>query len=110
LRQVTDKESFLYATLKGFPVHHSVCPYAPDAMRNRFRDIVLELEGASPGTRFCILNSYDGIRKCMEPQFLPARLVACRSCGEPSISELCEACRLVRSLKKGTGYRVPGTG
>ena len=109
LRQVTDKESFLYATLKGFPVHHSVCPYAGDAMRNRFRNIVLELERASPGTRFCILNSYDGMRKYLEPHFPPARLVICRSCGEPSVSGLCETCRLVKTLKKGTRSPVPGT-
>jgi len=102
LRQVSDKESFLYATLKGYPVHHSVCPYAGDAMRNRFREIVLELERASPGTRFCILNSYDAIRNGLEPMFPPARLVACRNCGEPSVSELCEACRMAGFLKRPT--------
>jgi uncharacterized protein (TIGR00269 family) len=101
LRQVTDKESFLYATLKGFPVHHSVCPYAGDAMRNRFREIVQELERASPGTRFCILNSYDEIKKWLEPHFPPAMLAACRSCGEPSVDEMCEACKLARLLRKG---------
>jgi len=110
LRQLTDKETFLYATLKGFPVHHSVCPYAGDAMRNRFRDIVQGLEMASPGTRFCILNSYDGIRKWLEPHYPPAGLLACVSCGEPSMDGLCEACKLVKLLKRqsGAGSRESG--
>jgi len=103
LRQVTDKESFLYATLKGFPVHHSVCPYAGTAMRNRFRDMVQELERSSPGTRFCILNSYDEIRKWLEPHFPPAGLAPCVKCGEPSMDGLCEACKLVKLLKEAVG-------
>ena len=110
LRLVTDKESFLYATLKGFPLHHSVCPYAGDAMRNRFREIVQELERSSPGTRFCIVNSYDEMRRWLEPHYPPAGLEPCGLCGEPSMDGLCEACKLVESLKKGAGCRVPGSG
>jgi uncharacterized protein (TIGR00269 family) len=108
LRQVTDKEAFLYATLMGYPVHHSVCPYAGGAMRNRFRDIVLELERASPGTRYCILNSYDAMREAIEEKYPPAKLAGCTSCGEPSVDGLCEACRLVQALKKGQGARGEG--
>jgi uncharacterized protein (TIGR00269 family) len=103
LRQVSDKESFLYATLKGYPVHHSVCPYAGRAMRNRFRDIVLELERASPGTRFCILSSHEAIHSGLEEKYPPVSLVKCRSCGEPAVEELCEACALAEKLKGGMG-------
>jgi len=110
LRLVSDKESFLYATLKGYPVHHSVCPYAGAAMRNRFRDMVLELERASPGTRFCILNSYDALRPGLQARYPPADLAGCSGCGEPSAGGLCEACKLVKRLKDGTGDRVQGTG
>jgi uncharacterized protein (TIGR00269 family) len=110
LRQVTDKEAFLYVTLMGYPVHHSVCPYAGGAMRNRFRDIVSELERASPGTRFCILNSHEAMRAALEGRYPLARLAKCPDCGEPSVDGRCEACRLVRSLKPGAGDRVPGAG
>ncbi|MBM4248724.1 MAG: TIGR00269 family protein [Euryarchaeota archaeon] len=110
LRQVTDKESFLYATLMGYPVHHSVCPYAADAMRNRFRELVASLEDSSPGTRFCILNSHDALRPSLEEMFPPARLERCPGCGEPSAEGHCAACRLARALKRGAGCRVPGAG
>jgi uncharacterized protein (TIGR00269 family) len=110
LRQVTDKEAFLYVTLMGYEVHHSVCPYAGGAMRNRFRDIVSGLELASPGTRFCILNSHDALRAALEDKFPPAKLGKCPECGEPSVGGRCEACRLVRSLKPGAGCRAPGAG
>ncbi|MEM2869435.1 MAG: TIGR00269 family protein [Thermoplasmata archaeon] len=103
LRQVTDKESYLYAMLRGYKVHSLTCPYAGDAMRNRFRAVVSELETASPGTRFCILNSYDAIRRALEPLYPPAKLRPCSSCGEPSAGELCEACRLVGFLKGAGG-------
>lgn len=108
LRQVTDKESFLYATLMGYPVHHSVCPYAADAMRNRFRELVSGLESASPGTRFCILNSHEAMRMALEDGYPPASLDRCPECGEPSADGLCEACRLVQALKKGQGARGKG--
>jgi uncharacterized protein (TIGR00269 family) len=103
LRQVTDKEAFLYATLMGYEVHHSVCPHAGGAMRNRFRDIVSGLELASPGTRFCILNSADALRPALEERFPPAKLVKCPECGEPSVEGPCEACRLAKQLKTGKG-------
>jgi uncharacterized protein (TIGR00269 family) len=99
LRQVSDKESFLYSVLMGYEVHHSVCPYAGEAMRNRFRETVLELESVSPGTRFCILNSYDALRPGLESQFPMALLRPCSRCGEPSVKELCETCKLVEFLK-----------
>ncbi len=108
LRQVTDKEAFLYVTLMGYPVHHSSCPYAGGAMRNRFRDVVSELERASPGTRFCILNSHEALRQALDASYPPARLGRCPDCGEPSVEGQCEACRLVRSLKQDAGSRVPG--
>jgi uncharacterized protein (TIGR00269 family) len=101
LREVTDKESFLFAVLTGYTVHHSVCPYAGEAMRNRFRDTVLELERASPGTRFCILNTYDALRPAIEAQFPQASLRPCRKCGEPSVGERCETCKLVEALSSG---------
>jgi uncharacterized protein (TIGR00269 family) len=107
LRQVSDKEAFLYATLLGYEVHHSVCPYAGEAMRNRFRDIVSGLELASPGTRFCILNSADALRPALEERFPPAGLVKCPECGEPSVEGPCEACRLLRSLKPVAVNREP---
>jgi uncharacterized protein (TIGR00269 family) len=107
LRQITDKEAFLYVTLMGFSVHHSVCPYAGGAMRNRFRDIVSELEHASPGTRFCILNSHEAMRAALEDKYPPAGLGKCPDCGEPSVDGRCEACRLARSLK--TGQRAAGS-
>jgi uncharacterized protein (TIGR00269 family) len=107
LRQVSDKEAFLYATLLGYEVHHSVCPYAGEAMRNRFRDIVSGLELASPGTRFCIINSADALKPALEERFPPAGLVECPECGEPSVEGPCEACRLVRSLKPVAVNREP---
>lgn len=113
LRLVTDKEAFLYAALKAYPIHTGTCPYAADAMRNRFRELVFRLEDASPGTRFCVLNSYEAIRQALEPLHPPARLRPCRSCGEPSVGELCEACRLARALKdagEGGGGGGPGAG
>ena len=109
LRQVTDKESYLYSILKGYRVHNRTCPYAGDAMRNRFRELVTSLEAASPGTRFCILSSHDALRRALEPLHPPAGLRPCASCGEPSVGELCEACRLINALKaRGKGQQERG--
>ncbi len=97
LRLIPESESLLYAILEKLEFHDLECPYAPEAMRNAFRDIVARLEDRYPGSRHAIVKSYDEILPGLEDHFPPSRLGRC-SCGEPTTSSTCKACELLESL------------
>jgi uncharacterized protein (TIGR00269 family) len=100
LRVIPEKESYLYAMLKGLGFSDVECPYAPRAERNRYRRIVFDLEDETPGTRHRLLQSYEVMKKVLAKGFRPARLNKCRVCREPTMKDTCEACKLVAEARK----------
>jgi uncharacterized protein (TIGR00269 family) len=99
LRQIPEKETALYAIVSGIKFHDDECPHAERAMRGRYKKVVYDLEQASPGTRYCLLQSYDDLRPVLEKMYKPAKLSPCHSCGEPTVQKYCEACKLVGELQ-----------
>jgi uncharacterized protein (TIGR00269 family) len=97
LRMIPESETTLYAMAKKLRFHDLECPYAPEALRNSYREVIFELENKYPGTRHSIVRSYDEIRPALNCLYPPARLRVCE-CGEPTISGKCKACELVESL------------
>lgn len=100
LRSITEKECTLYAMLRGLDVLEHECPYAVDAHRGVFRDIIMELEEKRPGTRHSILSSYLDIEGCLSELYPPADLQPCERCGEPTSQSICRACQLQEKLKR----------
>lgn len=98
LRTVPEKEVYLYALLKGIPFDDGTCPYAERAMRTKYREVLYNLELAAPGTRHAMLSTYDSLKPSLMGQFPPAKLSECQRCGEPTASELCQACKLLERL------------
>ncbi len=95
LAQVPEREVFLAARLAGIPFDHGECPHAHRAVRNRFREIVWELEETQPGTRQSLLRTHERLVDLLlrtEGSGAPAR---CRACGEPSTGEICRACEFL---------------
>ncbi len=104
LALVPEREVYLYARLKGLPFDHGECPHAARASRNLFREVVWQLEEALPGTRQSLLRTHDRLVERWlrdDGSSTPAR---CRSCGEPSASELCRACEYLQVVH---GVPVP---
>ena len=99
LRQIPEKEVYLYALLRGVDFHESTCPYWEAALRNEYRDIIDSMEARSPGTKHSILSSYDAIRPMLRERYPQSDLERC-SCGEPSPSGRCMACAMLDELKK----------
>ena len=99
LIEVPEKETMLYALLKGFEVYEGACPYSVRAMRGEYRKILFMLEEKHPGTRHAILKSYRSMEDCLAKKFPPAKLQPCRICGEPSSMPICMACQLKEKLK-----------
>lgn len=100
LRTIPEKETTLYAILKGLDVLEDECPYAVRASRGTFRDMVAKLEDEYPGTRHSILNSYLAINGCLREKYPPSKLRPCKRCGEPTSQEICRACMLREKLEK----------
>ncbi len=99
LIEIPEKETTLYALLKGFEIYEGACPYSVRAMRGEYRNILFMLEEKHPGTRHAILKSYRGIEDCLAKKFPPAKLQPCKICGEPSSQPVCMACQLREKLK-----------
>lgn len=97
LRTIPENETTLYAMVKGLEYHDLECPYAPEALRNDYREVLAQLEDKHPGTRHSILRTYDGLLPVLERHFAPASLRTC-DCGEPTVSSKCKACELLGTL------------
>ncbi len=100
LRSITEKECTLYALLRGLDVLEDECPYAVEAHRGLFRDIIMDMEARRPGTRHSILSSYLDIEECLSELYPPAELQPCERCDEPSSQPVCRACQLQDELQR----------
>ncbi|HVM44526.1 MAG TPA: TIGR00269 family protein [Candidatus Thermoplasmatota archaeon] len=95
LRLVPEREVALYAILRGWRYHDGECPYATEATRGRYRDLLLQLEEEQPGTRHALVAGYDRLAPLLVSK---APLRACATCGEPSSGHVCRACQLIESV------------
>ena len=100
LRSIPEKETTLYAYVKGFEISENECPYAIRAMRGIYRDFLAQLEEKHSGSRHSILKSFFEIEDCLHNKFSPANLNPCIKCGEPSSEKICMACQLSEKVKK----------
>ena len=100
---VPEREVYLYARLRGLPFDHGECPHATRASRNLFREVVWQLEEALPGTRQSLLRTHDRlVERWLRDEGRP-EASRCRSCGEPSASDLCRACEYLQTVRKAPG-------
>jgi uncharacterized protein (TIGR00269 family) len=95
LCEVPEKEVALYGYTEGLEFQSESCPYMMEALRNELRTIVNRLEVSHPGVTFTAYRAMTKLRDLAEPNVISSELHACRSCGEPTPLELCEACRMV---------------
>jgi len=97
--EVPERESTLYAYLRGAQFQSLPCPYAGEAMRNDIRQFLNRMEVKRPGTKFIVyrtaLNILAEIRGYAEAGGL------CRVCGEPTRGDMCRVCQLLGELSGG---------
>ena len=98
LCQVPEKEVAFYAFLKGIEFQCIPCPYAQTALRNEIRSMLNGIEHKHAGTLFAIFNSMERIRLALEDFAEKAKLHDCKTCGEPTIGDLCKPCQLLQEL------------
>lgn len=86
LVRITERESAAYALIRGIDYIVEECPLVAGNTLNRYKEAVTLIEDASPGTKH---QMYFGFLEKAAHRFRDdaggAGLVACRSCGSPTV-------------------------
>jgi uncharacterized protein (TIGR00269 family) len=97
--EIPERESALYAYVKGVKFQSTPCPYASEAMRNDIRTLLNRIEERHAGTKQTVFKSFEKLRPALAELSLKGEVKVCRLCGEPSAGELCMACQLLAQLR-----------
>ena len=98
IRVIPEKEVALYAILRNIEYHDAECPYAINALRGDFKQVIDDLEFKHPGTRHSIISSYEDLKDILIEKYPPTELNSCAECGEPTSQKLCKACLLKKRI------------
>lgn len=98
LVEIPENEIALYAYLTGVEFQTVRCPHSDFALRNDLRDFLNKMEIDHPGTKFTVFRTFEKIRPLLKSQ-ISIGLRECAVCGEPSISDVCESCRMLEHLE-----------
>lgn len=94
--EIYEKEIALYAMLQGLPFQTVNCPYMGEGIRSEVRLYLNLLEERHPGIKY---NIYHTVLRIAERLNIAAEPTRCKSCGFPSLSELCQVCQLKKDLQ-----------
>jgi uncharacterized protein (TIGR00269 family) len=97
--EIPEKETALYAYVRGIKFQNRPCPYASEALRNDARMMLNRLEEKHPGMKFTIFKSIEKIRPALEEAAKNEGLRECRECGEPTTDEVCRTCQMRKQLE-----------
>lgn len=96
LAESPEKEVILYAFVTRVNFQTIPCPYASTALRNDIRAMLNRLEERHVGMKFTIYRSEERLRDLLKTAVPGIILRRCDSCGEPTTSNTCEACRMLK--------------
>ena len=94
----SENEITLYSKLKKFSVVYDRCPCSVDAYRAKMRAMLKEFEEKYPGTLNGIVNSFLAIRPFLNKK-KKGEVKLCKRCGEPAMSSICKACKIIEKLR-----------
>jgi uncharacterized protein (TIGR00269 family) len=97
--EIPEKETALYAYVKGIRFQSTACPYASEALRNDARTMLNRMEEKHSGIKFTIFKSIEKIRPAIEETANKEGLGECIECGEPTTERVCRTCQLRKLLK-----------
>ena len=94
--EIPERETALYAYVKGIRFQSNPCPYASEALRNDARVMLDMMEDKHPGMKYVIFKSIEKIRPALEETARKEGLGECIECGEPTTGTVCRTCQLLR--------------
>ncbi|MCW4019972.1 MAG: TIGR00269 family protein [Candidatus Bathyarchaeota archaeon] len=96
--EVLERESALFAYVKGISFQEMPCPYASEALRNDVRNTLNRLEEKHPGMKYTVYSSMKKVRQAIEETVTETSLKECENCGEPTTGEICQTCQILQKL------------
>jgi uncharacterized protein (TIGR00269 family) len=99
LCEIPEEESALYAYIKKIVFQETLCPYASEAMRNDVRGIINYMEARRAGTKFSVFKAIERLRPVLEEAAKKEEFRTCVICGEPSASDLCKTCEILKIIR-----------
>jgi uncharacterized protein (TIGR00269 family) len=93
--EVPERESTLYAYIRGIEFQSLPCPYASEAMRTDARDFLNRMEDKRPSTKFIVYRT--ALKLTPQDERKSVRHL-CKECGEPTTGETCRVCQLIEGL------------
>ena len=105
LYEVTERETLVYALVKGLPFLRDECPYVRrDTMDFTLKRKLLEIERTHPGT---LLGLVRGVYRNIDIYRPEGHVTPCSVCGLISSGEVCSFCKLTRTaLGAPSGARI----
>jgi len=97
---VSEKEIAVYLMLHGMWADLPECPYAVHALRGEVRRMLATLESKHPGTMLNLMKSKAKIEAQCGGLLMKETVNRCRECGDPCSGEICQFCKLKKSLKR----------
>ncbi len=102
LSEMPEKEVALYSVLMDLGSSLDACPYS-HSFRSTARDFINQLEKDNPGIKFSIMRGYGKLKPFLA-SYRKAELMKCRSCGEPSSQEICNSCKILKTINGGANF------
>ncbi len=96
-----EKETRLYALLRGFTIEFTECPYSREGLRAQVQAMLNDFEAKYHGTKQSIVRSFLDLLPLLkerEQKKLVEPILACHECGEPAHHDVCNACLTRKSL------------
>lgn len=97
--EIPERETALYAYVKGVKFQSSRCPYASEALRNDARMMLNTMEEKHPGMKYTVFKSIEKIRPALEATAEKEGLGECIECGEPTTEKVCRTCQLLKHIE-----------
>ncbi len=109
LRTIPETETYLSAHLLGLPIHELECPYSETSKRGHYRDLMMDAEEGTPGSRHSLLKFQKHLSSLIPGS--DVMISGCPKCGEPVFGggegTLCKACILQGDLEGSFEKETP---
>jgi uncharacterized protein (TIGR00269 family) len=99
LAEVPERETTLYAYASGVRFQATPCPHGHDALRGDIRVMLNRLELKHPGLKYTVARSVERISTAVARPGERRAFRICKSCGDPTPNDVCEACLMLTTLK-----------
>ncbi|MAG45517.1 MAG: TIGR00269 family protein [Nanoarchaeota archaeon] len=98
---LTEKETELYAKLKDFlPKVTKGYPNRFNSNRFSIMNMLNNLEEKYPGSKHSLIASFMEILPLLKEKYKGQKINSCKICKEPTSSEICNACTLLKKIKE----------